>query len=137
MVVRSSISKSEYARRYDEYASKLYYFALRVTGDELLSRRAMSELFTEGYCRCKEDSFLADMVAVLWQILESCQPEQQRFTASVLPPLRNLTLLCRAAVLMRIVFPIAEKEIADILKLSETELFEMYSKMKSGAAAAV
>ena len=133
MAIKNGMTKGEYARRYDEYASRLYYFALRLTGDELLSRRAMAELFTEGYRRCREETFLEDMVATLWEILESDEPKAKG-SALTLPTLRDIPLLSRAAVLMKIVFPIKENAVAEILDVSQPELDELYSAARAGAA---
>ena len=133
MAKRNSMTKGEYAHRYDEHASRLYYFALRLTGDELLSRRAMAELFTEGYRRCGEETFLEDMVATLWEILESDEPKAKSSTIA-LPTLRDIPLISRAAVLMRIVFSIAENDIAAILDISRLELEDIYSAARAGTA---
>lgn len=134
MAVKNGISKSEYALRYDEHAARLYYFALRLTDDELLSRRAMAELFAGGYHFCKEESFLSDMVTLLWRILESELPNESRASSS---PLETISFLPRAAVLMRIVFSLAESEIAMALNISAEQLSEIYSSMKPNRAKAV
>ncbi len=135
MAVKNGISKSEYALHYDEHAARLYYFALRLTGDELLSRRAMAELFAGGYHFCKEESFLSDMVTLLWRILESELPNGNGDSDS--SPLMKMSFLPRAAVLMRIVFSLAESEIAMALNISAEQLNEIYSSLKPNCAKAV
>lgn len=137
MAIRHGISKSDYAEMYDKQARRLFYFALRLTGDELLARRAMAELFTEGYRCCRFDNFLIEMVELLWRILESEHLSGNNFDGCVIPPLDEISFLARAAVLMRIIFSIAESEIAEILSLSAAELENMLSELRVNTADAV
>lgn len=137
MAVKNGISKSEYAVMYDEHALRLYYFALRLTGDELLSRRALAELFAEGYHFCSEESFLSDMVTLLWRILGDELLKSGHSEGAAASPLGNIPFLSRAAVLLRIVFSLAEAEIAGVLDISHEELRDIYSSVRADTAAAV
>ncbi|GEM_PF-1141321 len=68
------LSKSEYARRYDDLAEALYRLALYLLGDAAEARYAMAEVFVEGYAAHAGQSFEQRMLATLWQAVKACEP---------------------------------------------------------------
>lgn len=68
------LSKSEYARRYDDLAEALYRLALYLLGDAAEARYAMAEVFVEGYATHAGQSFEQRMLAVLWQVVKTYEP---------------------------------------------------------------
>lgn len=129
MKTAAGISKREYARRYDEYADKLWYFALQVSGDELSARRLMAELFVKGYFCCSEENFLFDMAASLWRIMESCAPKAVCETPGGLPLLHGFDTAERAAVLLKALFSMSDAEISDILDISQSDIADIHARL--------
>ncbi len=74
MVQSVKMSKSEYARCYDELADALYRLALYLLGDAAEARYAMAEVFVEGYVTLAGQSFEQRMLSVLWQVVKGCEP---------------------------------------------------------------
>ena len=68
------MSKSEYAHRYDDLADALYKLALYLLGDAAEARYAMAEVFVEGYITHAGQTFEQRMLAVLWRVVNGCEP---------------------------------------------------------------
>lgn len=150
------MSKSEYARRYDELADALYRLALYLLGDTAEARYAMAEVFVEGYATCAGQSFEQRMLMVLWQVVKGCEPvcgeayRRNLLEAVTLPPedtdsgrlfeiLGGMPLLERAVLLLSVLQRQPAEIIAWLLELSQGEasriLKQLCDKVRQSMAA--
>ena len=118
---KSTLSKREYAERYDEIAASMYRFALCVTGDSKEAEAAMAKLFCEGYAGACCDDFDKHMLAVLRRILERFASNNEDYSKSIkgLLPDRKyqklIDILCklsmsqRATLLQKLMFEYGAK----------------------------
>lgn len=74
MLQSVKMSKSEYARRYDDLADALYRLTLYLLGDAAETRYAMAEVFVKGYTSHAGQSFEQRMLAVLWKVIKGYEP---------------------------------------------------------------
>lgn len=131
------MSKSEYARRYDDLADALYRLALYLLGDAAEARYAMAEVFVEGYCTHAGQCFEQRMFAVLWQIIKDCEPvcgeDYRRNLLATLPcedddsarlfdMLGGMTLIDRAVLLLSVLERQPVDTIAWLINRSQGEV---------------